>query len=86
MDLEFYRRWYDYSRARDPMLRKTSTKHAPWYIIRSDDKRRARLNCISDLLKAIPHKCIKKEAEAVRQRRYNDAAGLRRMNCVTERY
>jgi polyphosphate kinase 2 (PPK2 family) len=48
-----YRRWYDYSQARDLMFRATSSKHAPWHIIRSDDKRRARLNCISHLLKLI---------------------------------
>src|SRR5258707_11396150 len=54
MDLESYRRWYEYSRARDMMLRKTDSKHAPWHIVRSDDKRRARLNCISHILKRIP--------------------------------
>src|SRR5262252_7015545 len=51
MDLESYRRWYEYSRARDMMLSKTDSKHAPWYIVHSDDKRRARLNCISHILK-----------------------------------
>lgn len=56
MDIESFKRWYDYSRARDLMLKKTSTKDAPWYIIRSDDKRRARLNCIAHILEAIPHK------------------------------
>ena len=50
MDLESFRRWYEYSRARDRMLEATDTKHAPWYIIRSDDKKRARLNCIRHLL------------------------------------
>jgi polyphosphate kinase len=54
MDLESFRRWYEYSRARDTMLRATDTKHAPWYIVRSDDKKRARLNCISHLLSVIP--------------------------------
>jgi polyphosphate kinase 2 len=56
MDLESYARWYAYSRARDMMLEATDTKEAPWHIVRSDDKRRARLNCISHLLKAIPYK------------------------------
>src|SRR6202011_3931234 len=83
MDIESYRRWYDYSRARDLMLKATSTKHAPWYIIRSDDKRRARLNCIAHLLKAIPHKRIKKDKVKLPPRsdkgRYNDQAGLRGM-------
>ncbi len=46
MDLESYARWYDYSRARDMMLEATDTEDAPWHIVRSDDKRRARLNCI----------------------------------------
>ncbi|MCK1339420.1 polyphosphate kinase 2 [Bradyrhizobium sp. LB8.2] len=90
MDLESYGRWYDYSRARDLMLKKTSTKHAPWYIIRSDDKRRARLNCIAHLLKAIPHKRIKKDKVKLPRRsdkgRYNDQAGLRGMKFVQERY
>ena len=54
MDLESYGRWYDYSRARDMMLEATDSKHAPWYIVRSDDKRRARLNCISHILKIDP--------------------------------
>ena len=56
MDLESYGRWYDYSRARDMMLKATDSKHAPWYIVRSDDKRRARLNCISHMLRLIPFK------------------------------
>lgn len=60
MDLESYGRWYAYSRARDQMFKATSTKHAPWRIIRSDDKRRARLNCIVHLLKSIPHKRMRK--------------------------
>src|SRR5205823_1109847 len=60
MDIESYSRWYDYSRARDAMLEKTDSKHAPWYIVRSDDKRRARLNCISHIVDLIPfHKVPK---------------------------
>ena len=58
MDLQSYSRWYDYSRARDMMLKTTDSKYAPWYIVRSDDKRRARLNCISHILSLIPHKKI----------------------------
>ena len=46
----------DYSRARDMMFKATDSKHAPWYVIRSDDKKRARLNCISHVLKSIPYK------------------------------
>ncbi|MGE9008519.1 polyphosphate kinase 2 [Leptospira interrogans] len=90
MDLESYQRWYDYSRARDLMLKATSTKHAPWYIIRSNDKRRARLNCISHLLKLIPHKRVKRAGVKLPQRSdngcYNDQAGLRGMKFVAERY
>src|SRR5499425_2559148 len=48
-------RWYEYSRARDIMLEHTDTDFAPWYIVPSDDKRRARLNCISHLLGLIPY-------------------------------
>jgi polyphosphate kinase 2 len=55
MDIESYRRWYDYSHARDMMLEKTDTLHAPWHIVLSDDKRRARLNCISHILSLIPY-------------------------------
>src|SRR5262249_15797225 len=56
MDIESFGRWSDYSRARDLMLDATDTKHAPWHIVRSDDKRRARLNCISHILSQIPYK------------------------------
>jgi polyphosphate kinase 2 len=61
MDLESHGRWYDYSRARDEMLQSTDTPFAPWYIVKADDKRRARLNCISHLLSLIPYKAIKRE-------------------------
>jgi polyphosphate kinase 2 len=61
MDLESHRRWYDYSRARDEMLLATDTSYAPWYIVNADDKRRARLNCISHLLSLIPHKELERE-------------------------
>jgi polyphosphate kinase len=55
MDLESHHRWYDYSRARDAMLAATDTATAPWYIVPSDDKKRARLNCIADILSRIPY-------------------------------
>src|SRR5205823_4416128 len=55
MDLESHRRWYDYSRARDAMLDATDTTSAPWRIVPSDDKKRARLNCIADILSRIPY-------------------------------
>jgi len=55
MDLESHRRWYDFSRARDAMLNATDTPTAPWYVVPSDDKKRARLNCIADILSRIPY-------------------------------
>jgi polyphosphate kinase len=58
MDLESHRRWYDYSRARDAMLAATDISQAPWYIVPSDDKKRARLNCIADILSRIPYEEI----------------------------
>ncbi len=61
MDLESHRRWYDYSRARDDMLLATDTPWAPWYIVDSNDQRRARLNCITHLLSVIPYKEIKRD-------------------------
>jgi polyphosphate kinase 2 len=61
MDLESHRRWYDYSRARDDMLLATDAPSAPWYIVNADDKKRARLNCISHLLSLIPYEEIKSE-------------------------
>jgi polyphosphate kinase 2 len=56
MDLKSYSRWYDYSRARDEMFAATDTGFAPWYVVRSDDKKRARLNLITHLLERIPYK------------------------------
>jgi len=61
MDLESHRRWYDYSRARDEMLLATDTSYAPWYVVNADDKRRARLNCISHLLSLIPYEEVERD-------------------------
>jgi polyphosphate kinase 2 len=61
MDLESYSRWYDYSRARDEMFAATDTAWAPWFVLRSDDKRRARLNLITHLLSKIPYKQAPRE-------------------------
>ena len=61
MDLKSYSRWYDYSRARDDMFAKTDTPWAPWYVVHSDDKRRARLNIIRHILHHIPYKAPKHE-------------------------
>jgi polyphosphate kinase 2 len=61
MDLKSYSRWYDYSRARDEMFAASDTPYAPWYVVPSDDKRRARLNVISHLLKHVPYKSVRSE-------------------------
>jgi len=61
MDLESYSRWYDYSRARDEMFQATDTAWAPWYVVKSDDKKRARLNLIAHLLSRIPYKKVPRE-------------------------
>lgn len=58
MDLESHRRWYDYSRARDKMFYATDSNESPWHVVRSDDKRRARLNCIAHLLSLIPYEDV----------------------------
>jgi len=90
MDLPSRARWYDYSRARDQMLEATDTRHAPWYILRSDDKRRARLNCITHLLKLIPYKRIKRDKVKLpnrsNKRKYDDQATLKGRKFIPEKY
>jgi polyphosphate kinase len=89
-DLESRRRWYDYSRARDRMLEVTDTAHAPWYIVRSDNKRRARLNCIAHLLSLIPYGKVPRPKVSVpvcaTEHEYDDEAPLRGRRFVPERY
>ncbi len=65
MDVESWARWWDYTKAYDRMMLETDTPVAPWHIVRSDDKRRARLNCISHLLSAIPYEPVPFDAPAV---------------------
>ena len=90
MDLLSYSRWYDYSRARDRMLAATDTKHAPWYIVRSDNKRQARLNCISHILSLIPYKKTSHKKVKLPKRsnkgKYDDEASLKGRSFVPERY
>ena len=90
MDLESFRRWYDYSRARDMMLKTTDTKHAPWHVVHSDDKRRARLNCISHILNLIPYKKIHRKKVKLpkrsNKRKYDDRASLKGMTTIPEKY
>jgi polyphosphate kinase len=90
MDLESYRRWYDYSRARDLMLQSTDSPHAPWYVVRSDDKRRARLNCIAHILDLIPFKKVQRAKVRLPKRgtkgKYDDHRILETISLVPERY
>ena len=90
MDLKSYARWYQYSKARDVMLKATDTKFAPWHVVRSDDKRRARLNCISHILKTVPVGKVPRSNVKLPQRsnkgRYDDQASLKRVSFVGERY
>jgi len=90
MDVQSYARWDDYSKARDAMFEATDTKRAPWYVVRSDDKRKARLNVIAHILDAIPHKKIKRPRVKLPARpergRYDDQAGLKQRRFVAARY
>lgn len=90
MDVDSWPRWYEYSRARDRMLDATDTSHAPWYIVRSDDKKRARLNCITHLLELIPYKKVPREKVKLPKRwtkhRYDDDASLKGRRFVVEKY
>ena len=90
MDLPSRSKWFDYSRARDLMLKATDTKHAPWYILRSDDKKRARLNCFAHILKLIPYKKVPREKVKLPKRSmkgaYDDQASLKGRKFVPEKY
>ena len=87
-DLASRSKWFEYSRARDIMFAATSTKHAPWYIVRSDDKRRARLNCIRHLLGQIPYQKLPRDKAELPERSksgaYDDLAALDGMQFVPE--
>ena len=90
MDLPSRERWYDYSRARDMMLKKTDTRTAPWYIVRSDDKRAARLNTIAHILSSIPYKKLRQDKVKLPKRStkdaYDDDKAIARRRFVRERY
>ena len=83
-------RWFDYSRARDAMLEATDTEFAPWYIVPSDDKRRARLNCISHLLSLIPYKKVSRAKVKLPKRSkegaYDDQTTLKTRRFVPAKY
>jgi polyphosphate kinase len=90
MDLPSRSKWYAYSRARDQMLEATDTEHAPWHIVRSDDKRRARLNLISHFLSLIPYEEIAREKVELPKRSqkdaYDDVASIANRRFVPEKY
>jgi polyphosphate kinase len=90
MDLPSRSKWYEYSRARDLMLKATDTKHAPWYILPSDDKKRARLNCLAHILSLIPYKKVDREKVKLPKRSmkgaYDDEAPLKKRRFVPEKY
>jgi polyphosphate kinase 2 len=90
MDLPSRERWYEYSLARDAMLKATDTKFAPWFILRSDDKKRARLNLITHLLDLIPYKKVKREKVKLPARsnkhKYDDEASIKRRRFVPAQY
>ena len=88
MDLPSRERWYDYSRARDEMLKATDTEFAPWHILRSDDKKRARLNCIAHLLSQIPYKSLPQSKIELPNRSkkgaYDDQSSIKNRRFVPE--
>jgi polyphosphate kinase 2 len=90
MDLESYKRWYDFSEARDLMLEHTDSEHAPWHIVDSNDKKRARLNCIGHILSRIPYREIERKKVKLPARkegkRYDDHATLKGRRFVEEKY
>jgi polyphosphate kinase 2 len=89
-DLFSRSKWFEYSRARDMMLKATDTKWAPWYILHSDDKKRARLNCIRHILGLIPYKKVPREKIKLPKRSmkgaYDDQASLKRRRFVPHKY
>jgi hypothetical protein len=90
MDLPSRSKWFEYSRARDMMLDATDTQWAPWHVLRSDDKKRARLNCIRHILNLLPYKKAPREAVKLPKRSmkhaYDDQASLRGRKFVEEKY
>ena len=90
MDVESYKRWYQYSKARDRMLEATDTEHAPWHIVRSNNKRQARLNCIAHFLSQIPYKKLPGEKINLGNRNkkgeYDDTVSLETRHFIPEIY
>ncbi len=90
MDLPSRQRWYDYSRARDQMLDATDTDFAPWNVVQSDDKKRARLNLITHLLEQIPYVRQKHDKVKLPRRNtksaYDDGATMTKRRWIPQRY
>ena len=90
MDIKSRRHWYDYSRARDDMFAATDTPYAPWYIVESDNKKRARLNCIAHLLNQIPYEEVPGDEivlpEPVTTNAFDDRATLASRTFVPDRF
>jgi polyphosphate kinase 2 len=90
MDLGSYKRWYEYSRARDLMFEYTDSEHAPWHIVHSDDKKRARLNCIAHILSQIPYKKVDhakvKLPDRSEKKKYDDQASIAGRRRVAQRH
>jgi polyphosphate kinase 2 (PPK2 family) len=90
MDLPSLERWYDYSKARDRMLKETDTRQSPWYILPSDDKRTARLNAIAHILSVIPYKRLKQDKvqlpDRLKKGEYDDKSSIKRRNFIKQVY
>ncbi len=90
MDLESFARWYDYSKARDIMFEYSDTPHSPWFVVDSNNKKRARLNAISHILSRIPYKRVKhdkvKLPERSNKNKYDDSESLKRRRYVEQKF
>jgi polyphosphate kinase 2 len=90
MDLPSRERWYEYSKARDMMLDATDTEWSPWHIIHSDDKKRARLNCLSHFLSLFPYEPVPREKvklpERSQKHRYDDETPMQNRHWIPEKY
>jgi len=90
MDIKSYSRWDDYSRARDAMFEATSHKSAPWFLLHSDDKKRARLNGIKHILSQIPYEKVKRDKVKLPERsdkqRYKEKLNLQKVKLVRDAF
>lgn len=90
MDVASYNRWYDYSQARDAMLLASDSSHAPWYIVPADDKKHARLNCMSHFLSLIPYEDLQREEIELGEREmsnaYDDQLDLAERHVIPQKF